>query len=51
MDSFVYNPSSDMVTKDAFQSFPTNALSVFAKNLVRDMSVVENRPGIEFSMG
>jgi hypothetical protein len=42
MENFVYNLSSDMVTKDAFQSFPTNAVSVFAKNLVWDMSVVES---------
>jgi hypothetical protein len=39
MENFVYDPSSDMVRSDAFTSFPAGTQTVFAKNLVWDMSV------------
>jgi hypothetical protein len=41
MENFVYDPSSDMVRSDAFTNFPAATQTIFAKNLVWDMSVVE----------
>ena len=42
MENFRYVPSSDMIKSDAFKEFPATTESVFAKNLVWDMMMIEN---------
>jgi hypothetical protein len=41
MENIKYIPSSDMLKVEAFKSFPNDAVSVFAKNLVWDMMTIE----------
>jgi hypothetical protein len=41
MENFSYTPSMDMLKKEAFASFPANPESVFARNLVWDMKMIE----------
>jgi hypothetical protein len=42
MESIKYVPSSKMLEADAFKNFPAKPESVFAKNLVWDMMMIEN---------
>jgi hypothetical protein len=41
MEKMKYFPSERMLGKDSFKNFPANTESVFAKNLVWDMGVIE----------
>ena len=41
MENIRYIPSPDMLKAEAFKSFPDDAVSVFAKNLVWDMMTIE----------
>lgn len=42
MENFKYVPSPEMLKADSFKDFPTNPQTVFAKNLVWDMMMIEN---------
>ena len=42
MENFKYVPSSGMLNTDAFKDFPKSPETVFAKNLVWDMMMIEN---------
>jgi hypothetical protein len=42
IEKFIYLPSSEMLSKDAFKGFPPTPESVFAKNLIWDMLMIEN---------
>lgn len=42
IENFKYVPSSEMLAKDAFKVFPQTPESVFAKNLIWDMLMIEN---------
>lgn len=41
MENFRYDPSMDMLKKEAFKSFPADPVSVFARNLVWDTRMIE----------
>lgn len=42
IENFKYVPSSEMLSKGAFNGFPPSTESVFAKNLIWDMLMIEN---------
>lgn len=42
IENFKYVPSSEMLSKDAFKGFPPTPESVYAKNLIWDMLMIEN---------
>lgn len=42
MENFKYIPSPKMIEKEAFKGFPAGTETVFAKNLVWDMMMIEN---------
>jgi hypothetical protein len=42
MENFKYVPSPEMLKADSFKDFPTSTETVFAKNLVWDMMMIEN---------
>jgi hypothetical protein len=42
MENYKYVPSSEMLNADAFKDFPTGTETVFAKNLIWDMMMIEN---------
>jgi hypothetical protein len=42
MENFKYVPSPEMLKADSFKNFPANPQTVFAKNLVWDMMMIEN---------
>jgi hypothetical protein len=41
MENFVYVPSNKMLDKESFKNFPASIETVFTKNLIWDMGVVE----------
>jgi len=41
MENMTYVPSSDMLKEDAFKNFPASAENVLARNLIWDMSTIE----------
>jgi hypothetical protein len=42
MENFKYIPSPEMLNSEAFKDFPASTETVFSKNLVWDMEVIEN---------